>query len=392
MNEKRIPIYYEYLTLNGNDIYHLLKVDSEGFSLLIPDNYNINYSKSVNDYSGIGHIYFSNEKSNFSIDYVKENLDSFQSYYEDNYEKKFVNYNGQKFYEINKDNIDYICMYMNNYHFKITGEHKLSINEYFDMYMILFSITFESIDNILHDIQVIKEYGISSYSKGEDILVLNLDKYLSDITIKTSITSDEEYLDYKAKEKKIELLSSNLISNITEDMLYFKYQDDKWILNGIFNFNILGNYNNGYITMYDEIINSEELKLIEKNNMLNLILMQKQNEISQYEDSIINSFCAYIIDYLNINMTYDTWDKYHIRDFIYLDKLSNDYESLSDKELYDIFKNKLSIELFNSKMIKDSTVGEELVIQPDRYVLTLSSMNYLLNSIKIVIDDEHKIL
>ena len=66
MKDKKRDIYYEYLSINNYDAkYHLVSIDSIGYHLLIPSNYYIKYSRSTNNYDGIGHIQFYTEKNKY---------------------------------------------------------------------------------------------------------------------------------------------------------------------------------------------------------------------------------------------------------------------------------------------------------------------------------------
>ena len=159
-----ICIYYSYIYLNNLDInYHLVNVDNERFNLLIPDNYKIDYSKSVNDYLGMGNIYFYNNKNNYELNYVKTDYDIFKDQMSKrDISNEFINYRGQHFYERVNDNQDKLYMFFNGYKFKITTNHKYNINELYDMYFILFSVTntlFQNNSKLLRELTILKEKG-----------------------------------------------------------------------------------------------------------------------------------------------------------------------------------------------------------------------------------------
>ena len=144
VSNKENGIYFEYLFIKKFDTkYHLVSIDDSGYRLLIPSSYRIDYTKSLGNYRGLGHINFMTKKNSFVLDYEKIDYSQFQKNIEKvrRFEtKSFVNYRGQIFCEVLKDNVDMIYMYYNNFMYKISSNSKLTINEYFDMYFVLFSI------------------------------------------------------------------------------------------------------------------------------------------------------------------------------------------------------------------------------------------------------------
>ena len=285
INKKR-EIYYEYLELSNLDYkYHLIHVDSDNYSFIIPSTYQINYSQSNNNYESKGHIYFFNNKYTYSIDYKKKEYEKFK---EDigkyNITKEFKNYRGQEFIEVSKSNIDYIYTYYQGYYYKIYSDHRLSINEYYDMYLILFSITkyklSKSIDQ-LKELYYLNDRGIYCLCNDIDLLTYDLKEFDTDIDLKLSdilIYNDYEFLKYKSTKSKVEEISASILSNMS-NKLRVKNEKNNWYIDGIFNFSILGNFCYGYITNYDEIIDSDELSMDDKTSILNKIIKEKQYEV-----------------------------------------------------------------------------------------------------------------
>ncbi len=406
MKDKKRDIYYEYLSINNYDVkYHLVSIDSIGYHLLIPSNYYIKYSRSTNNYDGIGHIQFYTEKNKYTLDYSKKDYQTFKyllSTLSNNYSKQFINYRKQEFYEIIKDKADTIYMYAEGYMYKLSSEHKLNINEYFDMYFILFSITNSIIQEnveLLKELQLLMDKGISSFCNDEDLLILDLSQMQSDYELNKSdviISSDEEYLSYKEKKRKVELLGYNVLANLKEKELTIVYNDNKWKINGTFFLGILGYYHEGCLSNYDEIIQSKELTEEDKISLLSTMLKQRQIEASTYEDTIREEFYHYLSSYLLEHFNYELWDKYHFRDFINLNVLSDEYASLSDLDIYNLFYSYIETNhdiksLFKYKDICSNINGENIIIYPDHYEIIFSGFNYLLDSVHLIINEEYLI-
>lgn len=415
IKKQRMPVHYEYIYLNNLVIrYHLVNMDSENYSFLIPSNYNINYSKSSNNYDGLGHVYFYTNKNTYELDYVKTDYKDFKyqvDRYKDNVKKYFSNYREQEFYEILKDNVDVIYMFYNGYMFKLSSDHKFNINEYFDMYFILYSVTATSIHNDIHllkELTYLKEHGVTNFCNDIDMLNMDLSNIEDSLELTLNdvvINSDEAYLAYREKERKAEIIGANLFANRKEKELRMELIDeDKWNMVGTFYFGCLGQYTNGCIMEYQEITKSEELDLKDKLNLLSKTINQKQFEVISYEDKIKEQFYIYLIKYLKSHITYEIWDKHHLRDFIYLSKLSTNYEQLSDNELYKLFCNYLNssidvlnnweeiASIFNHKLLVDNVIGENIVIYPNKYVLHTSALNYLFDSIAFVINEKYEFM
>lgn len=393
MSEKRIPIYYEYIEVNDK-LFHSVKVDNEGFKFLIPGKYTINYSKSVNDYKGIGHIYFNHERNNYKLDYYEESNDKFNNVHKE-YRRKFKNYNNIDFIEEYVDDAEYLYMNYKGYTLVITGSHKLSITEYFDMYLILFSITDISSDlKALTDALILDDMGIVKYSNGVDLLVANLNVYHKDLS-DIKVMKDDEYLKYKEKDKNISDISTNLVDKTTEKTLKFVIKDNKWTLKGSLDFDILGKYREGTLDEYSEITESNEFEEKEKIDLMNTMLNQKQLEINSNKEAIRDIFYSYLYEYIEEKLDFDDWERYHLNEFVRVNVLNPSLEEVSSIDLFDMFKNKVTrdniIDLLDSNSIKNSSKGEYIVLYPDRYELTLSTMNYFISSIKLCISEDFHI-
>ena len=156
-----------------------------------------------------------------------------------------------------------------------------------------------------------------------------------------------------------------------------------------FKFANLGSYN-VFVNGYDEIIESDELSINEKNTLIEKMVSQKQNETYSNKDKINNEFYDYLIKYLKNNLNYQLWDVYHVREFINNDKFD---VSINDNDLYKVFMDNIdNEEILNMKLVFDSIKSHELNIYPNKYILRLSLLNGLLNNLKIIFDEDYNLL
>ncbi len=405
-SSRQKDIYYEYLCLNNLDVkYHLVNIDRESYCFLIPTRYNISYLKSVSNYDGMGHIHFFSEKNKYSLDYIKEDNQTFK-YYLDMLNKKvskhFTNYLGGEFFEVLKDKADSIYMYFQGYMFHLASKNKLDINEYFDMYFILFSVTNTIIHNnlaLLKGLTILLDHGVYAFCNDEDILTMNLNQYINDIDLKEeyiSVNSDDAYLKYKEKQRQADIIGHNVLMHQGDDNFSITSINDTWSFSGTFFFGCLGYYQKGAIVNYDEITESDELTFEEKVHMLDTIIKQKQMEVDSHEDLIKDAVYNYLVSYIVQSLNYSLWDKTHFKEFIHANVLMIDYEEVSDVDLYQAFIDYLNNHsdyeaLLDYKKISNSAIGEEMTIYPDGFAITFSLCNYALDNITLKIDDEYLI-
>ena len=402
IKDRRRDIYYEYIELKPlNTRYHFINIDSDGYNLLLPEVYQINYSQSNNTYEKNGHIYFRNNKYNYTLDYTKKSYAEYKQHMNNKKEfiiNTFVNYKGREFIEVFKNNIDYIYTYFDGYYYKIYSDHKLSVNEYYNMYFILFSISKEKINKSLQFIKELyffKEKCINMLLDEVNLLVKDLSGYTSDIELVNSdifIYSDDDYLKYKETKNKVNKISLEILNDIDSKNIKLKKIDNDWYLDCIFNFECLGSYYDGQIKEHGEITDSDELSEEDKEKLLKKVIEQKEYEIKCYQDKIEEEFNSYLIKYLNNNLSYDVWNNYHIREFVSINKIA-DIDTLDDRSVFDIFITNLLDDhsIMNNKLVKENIVGEKIIIYPDKYILNISALNGLLNSITVEVDDEYKL-
>lgn len=400
----RLPFYFEYLNIDKIDKkYHIVYIDSESFKLLIPNNYQIDYLRSINS-NDRGHLSFSSNKHIYTLDYMKMQYSEFIEKINNlkgSVNKSFINYRGQKIYEVVKDNVDYLYMYYNNYFYKLYGNHKFTINEYFDMYFVLFSVTNRDIDdsiNHIRDLCYLQEQGIYYLCNDLDLLLTDLSNYSDSIEIKKEdliIVKDEAYLQYKETQNKAKLIALKVLEPNKEDLSLYE-NDNIWYILGSFSFGILGNFNYGYIDEFNEINNSEELSYDEKKDLLNELINQRQLEVASNSSEIKMEFYKYLVNYFINNMSYQLWSEYHIREFVNIDYLTGNEDNVNDNIIYSLFINKLEedddcISLFDKKMIEDSIVSEKIVIYPNRYIIRFSALNCLLKDKECTFDETYKL-
>ncbi len=401
----RIPFYYEYLNIDKiNKRYHIVYVDSEDFKLFIPSNYQINYSKSTNSYSNRGHLSFYNSKHNYTFDYIKMTYSSFVSKINSikgDIIKSFINYRGQEIFEIVKDNIDYLYMYYDGYFYKLYSNHRFTINEYFDMYFLLFSVTNRSVnDSVRHirDLYYLQEQGIYYLCNDLDLLLTDLSNYTDAVDIDKEdliIITDEDYLRYKETQQKAKLIALKVLEPQKKELSLYR-RDNVWYISGSFSFGVMGKYSYGYIDEFNEISSSEELLLEEKTDLLHEMIKQKQLETISCYSTIKEEFYKYLVGYFIRNISYQVWSEYHIREFVNINYLTDDEETVHDRMIYQLFIDKLKepnsyLEVFNQEMVENSIISEKIVIYPNRYTIRFSALNYLLKDKEFTFDETYKL-
>lgn len=401
---KDIPFYYELLNIHKiNKTYHIVYIDSESFKLFIPNNYSINYSKSNNNYNK-GHLSFYNHKYTYTFDYHKMTYNQFTNKIDSiNGEviKSFINYRGQEVYEIVNNNVDYLYMYYNGYFYRLYSNHKFTINEYFDMYFVLFSITSRAVLECLNHLlclYFIQDQGLYYLCNDLDVLQMDLSDYHDSVNISKDdliILNDDDYLEYKKAQQKAQSIALKVLEP-KRDALSLYRKGNVWYIFGSFSFGVLGKYNYGYIDEFNEISGSEELSLEEKKDLLNKMIKQKQLEVISYYPKIKDEFYKYLVDYFINNLTYQLWSEYHLREFINLYHIIDDEMSVPDTIIYNSFMDKLQdvddyLELFNQDSILNSIICEKIVIYPNRYIVKFSALNCLFNEKEFTFDETYKL-
>ena len=396
-------IYFEYLNIKSlKEKYNLVSVDSDGFNFLIPINYTIDYSGSYNIYDTNGHIYFSSDKSNFSLDYKKINYDDYKKHMDKKYDyvvRFFNNYRNQDFMEIYKNGYDRLYMYYNGYYFKIYSNHKLSMNEYYDMYFILFSINDKSISTnveLLIELYYLSKNSLKYPCNDEDILTINLKEHTDNINLSISdivVYNNEDYIKYKNTKNKVNKISLSILSN-NEDNINVDFINSKWVINGVFKFGNVWRFDKGFIKDYKEITESNELSLDEKKNMLTKIIVEKKYSIDGYIGPIKKEFYSFVRDYMSRELTYELWNEFHIREFVDFNLIDGYDESLNDFSLYKLYMSNIYSDkkIFIDKLVMDSIVTDSITITPDLYILCISGFNGLFNKIKIKFNEEFNLI
>jgi hypothetical protein len=124
------------------------------------------------------------------------------------------------------------------------------------------------------------------------------------------------------------------------------YKDDSWVWEGFFNANVLGEFKKGKILDYPEIIASKELSNIEKIDILDKLIYEKQIELLSIKDYIINQILVTLINKFLSNPTIDKWNQIGFNKIIDFDKIS-----LEDEEsVYNHFKTMFEVFSYNQKI------------------------------------------
>lgn len=395
-------IYFEYLTINGfSNSYHIVSLDEIGYHFLMPSNYTIAYHKSLCKYGEMGHIRFYNGSNKFDFDYFKEDYGMFK-YNVDlimpKIKKSFTNYREQMFYEVAKDDKEAIYLYFEGFMYRFRSYHKLSINEYLDIYLMLLSLTSTVIStnvDLLKEILYFHRYALESLVAGSDLLTENLSNKRDLITLSlddVSVNSDADYMAYKDKYK--DYIDSAKNNDVHPLSVVF---DNSWVVEGTFSFEPLGNYDNIHIKDYQEIIDAQKLTTEEKSALLTTMILERQMEVDSHKTRLKNELYRYIASYFSDCITYDIFVKTHFKEFLNPDILKLDEDS-SDLTLYTKVLNYLDGNrdnyeaydyLFNYKKIRDNVLGKEMLISPDTFILKLSLCNGLLENINLVLDDNY---
>lgn len=333
------------------------------YGVLIPSDYSIFYSSCDDNSIEKGHIKFLKEKE-YTLEYKKQTLEEYEARIKEleivsECVEHFKNGN-QIFYEF-KDRGIY--MYYEGYTWKLYGYTRNDITEYYNMYIILMSVcllnnkiyvndNFKKIylisKNALNylykgiDLKKVSNFEFSNYEFGEDVVTFAIEnnRYL------TVVDDDYQLFNRKIKEQNEEMEKIKIYDN------YFE---------GTFKTGVLGTYIGGSLLNFPEINDSTRLSEIEKRDLLENIVNQKQIELYEYKNYLAKKIINSIINDLRGLLTKDVWFK---KDFVkYLKTENIDIEYKTEELLYDHFKYAL-----------DNQNDDELI--------TIIDVDYLTNSIK----------
>lgn len=376
--------YIKMMDCDWNCHYSLMLNYEMG--MIIPAHYVIIYGESLCNNINNGKIKFRNEKE-YSIEYEKITEEDFETRMRELETvsicvEKFEN-NNQSFYEFEDG---YIHMYYEGYTWKITGYSRNDIKEYNDMYIILLSI--RKLEN--------KKYGDNKNLKAIYLIAKNCLKYLyQGIDLKKK--SYEEIESYSLTDDVVTFSIDNnrYLTVLDEDYQIFNRKikdsneniekiqihcDDKWHFEGSFKASILGTYNSGYLLDFPEIINSNELSEIEKRDLLENIINQKQIELYEYKDFIGKKLLDILIDSFKKKLTIDVWNDLELVNYLYIEDI--DIENKTEELLYDFFKFTLDNEDYEliKKVIDSNYLSSK--IKPLKVIIGSEFMAFACNIFK----------
>lgn len=131
------------------------------------------------------------------------------------------------------------------------------------------------------------------------------------------------------------------------------YKEDNWKWEGVFNANILGEFKNGNVLDFPEITLSNELSNIEKIDILDKLIYEKQIEMLSIKDNITEQLILSLIKSFLLDNSLESWKRLGFNKIINLDKVL-----LDDKReinVYNYFKNLFNLFIYNKNI--DEIIG-----------------------------------
>lgn len=378
--EEKASFYqsFRYIKMIDCDwLAHYILLLNGKIGMIIPNNYVIIYDDSLENNQNSGKINFREEHKNYIAEYNLSTYDDFIAHMKElEVVSECVEYfenNNQVFYEFSNG---YIYMYYEGYTWSIFGYSRNDIKEYYYMYTILMSL--RNLDNETYQdkenfklIYLINKNALNYLYKGIDLKKKTLDE-LKEYSLMEDVVTfaldnnryltilDEDYQIYNRKSKDIndEIEKINL------------YCDPKWRFEGTFKAGVLGTYTSGDLLDFPEIINSTELSEIEKRNLLENIIKQKQIELYEYKDFISKKLLDIIINNLKQTLTNEMWNELKLVNYLYIENI--DIENKTENLLYDYFKfaldnndNELVKGLIDIDYLASKIRPQKLIIGPE---------------------------
>lgn len=343
LDQKQFSQGFRYIKMMDCDwSCHYALLLNNKIGMIIPQQYVIIYGESSLNDLNHGIVKFRSEKE-YQVEYEASTEEEFELRMNElkivsTCIEKFEN-NDQIFYEFDNG---YIYMYYDGYIWKISNFSRNDIKEYYDMYIILMSIRtinnkhYNDKDN-LKLIYLISKNCLNYLYKGIDLKKKRkeeIDEYALTEDVVTFSIDNERYLtvldeDYQIFKRKTNEETENF------EKLHI-YCDDEWCFEGTFKASILGIYNSGYLLDFKEIVNSTELSEIEKRNLLENIINQKQIELYEYKDFISKKLLDILIENIKDNLTLDRWNELEFVNYLYVEDI--DIENKTEELLYDFYK------------------------------------------------------
>lgn len=288
---------FSYLKINDNPWqWHFIKFFDDKYGMILSTDYIIDYSSTDSNSEVSGTLVFRKDKE-YLLEYERESLEDFQKQMEELKQvavllDSFKTERQQYFYEYE----DYIYLYQDNYVWKLSGYTKNDITEYYQMYILLMSL--EPLiqkkyrnKEVLKYLYLIEKNAITYLYKGIDLkkkkIASLMEEFQTTLDVVTISLDNDKYievldLDYLLfKRRKIEKKEETPIT---------VYHKENWSFEGTFKVGLLGNFLSGELLEYNSILNSKELREIEKKELLKKIVIEKKEEFLEKKDYLNTQF------------------------------------------------------------------------------------------------------
>lgn len=126
------------------------------------------------------------------------------------------------------------------------------------------------------------------------------------------------------------------------------YKDKIWLWEGQFNGNVLGIFKKGEIFDYPEIISSNQLSNIEKIDILDKLIYEKQLELLGMKDYVAEQLILSLINKFFINPTIEKWRELGFRKIINWNNVL--LEDQTEENVYNYFKTLFNIAIYNKNI------------------------------------------
>lgn len=375
-SRKKILQSFNYIKMiDCNWCCHYILVLNRKVGIYIPNDYIIIYSSTLDNDTNHGIFLFLKDheytlkytyldEAEFrqqmnELDVVSECIEQFES-------------NHQKFYEFENGTI---YMYQDNYLWEISGYSRNNVTEYFEMYAILIGI--RNIDEDNDYLNLIFKYLYQMSKNSLNFLYRGIDLRKLDVNEMDNQQFNEDAVTFSIDNKRyLKVIDSNYQQfnrKVEQDDEIEKiqvYYDGKWYFRGTFKTNVLGTYNDGSLLEFPEIMNSNELNEIEKRELLEEIINQKQIELYEYKDLLINKFINNIVKYLKEKCSINDWKNLNLIAYIKVEDINieNKTEELVYNHLkYVIDNNDIDnvIKLVDVDYLTSTVKAEKIVIGPE---------------------------
>lgn len=126
------------------------------------------------------------------------------------------------------------------------------------------------------------------------------------------------------------------------------YKDGMWKWEGIFNANILGEFKTGKVLNYPEITSSNELSNLEKIDILDKLIYDKQIELLSIKDNIAEQLILSLIKRFMLDSSIENWKLLGFSNILNLDRVLLDNKS--EINIYNYFKTLFNLAIYNKNI------------------------------------------